>query len=71
MNESKTLTTYFLNKYQSQKHYINHLPVEELMTWPKHRINPFDTLDNYKSMMMTDEAAEVAIFGGVAYDTAD
>ena len=56
---------------RAQRDFINQIPIEELMTWPSGRINPFSSLDDYKFSMMPAQAMEVAIFGGDVYDTAD
>lgn len=45
----------------SQEIYIRELPIEELMTWPKGRINPFDQLADAKWIMASDEAKDVMI----------
>lgn len=44
---------------KSQEMYIGELPVEELMTWPKCRINPIDTWNELKWVMATDKVKDV------------
>lgn len=48
----------YLRDIQSQEYYIDHIPVEELMTWPSFRLNPFDQLDDLKYLISTKEAKE-------------
>lgn len=71
MTEQDSMTESLIAHAKSQKYYIDHLPVRELMNRSKHTINPFDTLDDYKFLMMSKDASVVAICGGVAYDTTD
>lgn len=48
-----------LRDIKSQQEYINHIPVEEMMTWQSWKINPFDQLDDLKYLASTREAKEV------------
>ena len=48
-----------LRDIKSQEIYIGQLPVEELMTWPSIRLNPFDHLDDLKYLSASDEAKMV------------
>ena len=49
----------YIRDIESQEYYINHIPVEELMTWQSWKINPFDQLDDLKYLASTREAKEV------------
>lgn len=71
MKNQDSMTKYFVNHAKAQKYYIDHLPVKELINRSQHTINPFDTLDDYKFLMMPKDASITAICGGVAYDSAD
>lgn len=44
-----------LRDIKSQEEYINHIPIEELMTWPSFRLNVFDQLDDLKYIVATEE----------------
>ena len=62
MKNQKAKVTELEKKYmrdiQSQEYYINHIPVEELMTWPSSKLNVFDQLDDLKYLLSTKEAKE-------------
>lgn len=62
MKNQKMKVTELEKKYmrdiQSQQYYIDHLPVEELMTWPNFKLNVFDQLDDLKYLLSTREAKE-------------
>ena len=62
MKNQKTKVTELEKKYmrdiQSQQYYIDHLPVEKLMTWPSFKLNVFDQLDDLKYLLSTREAKE-------------
>lgn len=56
MIEPKLLEEKHLRDVKSQEEYIDHIPAMELMTWPKHRLNVFDQLDDLKYIASSDEA---------------
>lgn len=47
-----------LRDIKSQQEYINHIPVEEMMTWQSWKINPFDQLDDLKYLASSKAAKE-------------
>ncbi len=51
MNKFTALDRKHQRDLKSQEMYVGELPVEELMMWPKSRINPFNTLDAMKLLM--------------------
>lgn len=60
--EPELLTQKHLRDIKSQEEYINHIPIEELMTWPKFRLNVFDQLDDLKYIATSEQAKMVVPF---------
>lgn len=57
--EQELLKQKRLRDIKSQEEYINHIPIEDLMTWPSFRLNVFDQLDDLKYVAISDEAKMV------------
>nr|DAX90336.1 MAG TPA: hypothetical protein [Caudoviricetes sp.] len=61
MNKFTALDRKHQRDLKSQEMYVGELPVEELMMWPKSRINPFNTLDAMKLLMSTDKVQNMIV----------